>query len=86
LQRHDIRLGDYYSTIRTADDRAGISRHIQCHSLGSESIVIFLLSLGFGSFLSGPLWIIAVIHAVYLVHKGRSEEKMREIARETLRD
>lgn len=41
------------------------------------SILIFVLSLGFGSFISGPLWIIAVIHAVYLVYKSRAENRMR---------
>ena len=50
------------------------------------SIVIFIFSFGLGSFISGPLWIIAVVHAVYLVHKERSEDRMREIAEETMRD
>jgi hypothetical protein len=48
------------------------------------SILIFVFSLGFGGFISGPLWIIAVIHAVYLVHKSRTETRMREIVREEL--
>ncbi|NQV57044.1 MAG: hypothetical protein HQ503_14385, partial [Rhodospirillales bacterium] len=30
------------------------------------SILIFVFSLGFGSFLSGPLWVIAVLHALYI--------------------
>ena len=31
------------------------------------SIVIFVFTLGIASFISSPLWIIAVVHAVYLV-------------------
>jgi mannitol-specific phosphotransferase system IIBC component len=50
------------------------------------SIVIFVFSFGLGSFISSPLWIIAVVHAIYLVHKERAEDRMREIAEETMRE
>jgi Zn-dependent protease with chaperone function len=37
------------------------------------SIFIFLFTLGIASFISSPLWIIAVAHAVYLVYSRRRE-------------
>jgi uncharacterized membrane protein YvlD (DUF360 family) len=37
------------------------------------SIVIFVFTLGIASFISSPLWIIAVVHAVYLVYSSRRE-------------
>jgi hypothetical protein len=37
------------------------------------SIFIFVFSLGIGSFNTSPLWIIAVVHAVYLVYSSRRD-------------
>ncbi len=44
------------------------------------SILIFIGTLGFGSFLSFPLWIVAVIHALFVVHGHNSDKKIEKIA------
>ena len=73
----DAPCGDYYST--TALLLSGRLFHaIISAILWGLSIVISVFSLGIGSFISGPIWIIAVVHAVYLVHKERAEDRVRE--------
>ncbi len=42
--------------------------------------LIFIGTLGFGSFLSFPLWIVAVIHALFVVHGHNSDKKIERIA------
>ncbi|GEM_PF-2192038 len=42
--------------------------------------LIFVGTLGFGSFLSFPLWIVAVIHALLVVHGHNSDKKIEKIA------
>jgi hypothetical protein len=46
------------------------------------SIVIFIVSFSFASFISFPLWLIAVVHALIVVHNHRTDTRMREIARD----
>ena len=45
------------------------------------SIVIFVGTLGFGSFLSFPLYIASIIHAVFVVHGARTDEKIEAAVR-----
>lgn len=40
------------------------------------SIIIFVFTLGFGSFFSFPLYIIAIIHAVFVVHGSKTDSKI----------
>ncbi|MCZ6819066.1 MAG: YqaE/Pmp3 family membrane protein [Calditrichaeota bacterium] len=40
------------------------------------AIVIFVFTFGIGSFLSHPLWIISIIHAVFVVHGVRTDRKL----------
>ena len=40
------------------------------------SIVIFVVTLSFGSFISFPLYIISIIHAVFVVHGARIDRKI----------
>jgi hypothetical protein len=40
------------------------------------SIIIFVGTFGFGSPLSFPLYIIAIIHAVFVVHGARTDDKI----------
>ena len=42
------------------------------------SIVIFVGTLSLGSFISFPLYIISIIHAVLVVHGVRSDRKIEE--------
>jgi hypothetical protein len=40
------------------------------------AIIIFVGTLGFGSFFSFPLYIIAIIHAVFVVHGVRTDQRI----------
>ena len=40
------------------------------------AIIIFVVTVGFGSFLSFPLYIISIIHAVFVVHGDRTDQKI----------
>ena len=46
------------------------------------SIIIFAVSIGTLSFLSFPLWVVAVVHALFVVHGYRTDQKITKIARE----
>ncbi len=46
------------------------------------SIVLFVFTLGFGSFLSFPLWVVSVVHALFVVHGYRTDQKITKIAKE----
>jgi hypothetical protein len=46
------------------------------------SIVIFVGTFSFGSFISFPLWVISVVHALFVVHNHRTDTRMKEIARD----
>ena len=43
------------------------------------SILVFIGTLGFGSFLSFPLWVVAVIHALFVVHGNRNDQRTRDL-------
>ncbi len=42
------------------------------------SIIIFVATLSLGSFISFPLYIISIIHAVLVVHGVRNDRKIEE--------
>lgn len=44
--------------------------------------VLWFLTLGFLSFITFPIWIICIIHGVFVTHGVMQERKMREIAAE----
>lgn len=46
------------------------------------AIVLWVLSLGIFSFITFPLWILAVVHALFVVHNHRTDNRLREIARD----
>ncbi len=45
------------------------------------AIFIFVGTLGFGSFLSFPLYIASIIHAVFVIHGARTDQKIEAAVR-----
>ena len=44
--------------------------------------VLWFLSLGFASFITFPLWIVCIVHALFVVDNHRTDNRLREIARD----
>lgn len=45
------------------------------------SIVIFVFTLGLGSFISFPLYIASIIHAVIVIHGVQNDKKIEDAVR-----